>query len=275
MHKLLSGQQLVVDQFQRELDEIEKTCPMQKSYSRIDPYIFTSTQAGKSFQFIVYNNESKNWYDNGKSNGMLERFYADNSVREGDVVFDLGCNSGFLTAWFGLAVGPKGKVHAFDMMPWNAAATRAQARLNYLDNIVVHEVGVSNRDDEFEIEAFSSKTLNKSGQMMAPLKIKVVDLTKFADLEPTFFKVDIEGAEHEISQCDLSVFKKLDRILLEYHTKFIRDRKEDPTQTLIRFMNQGFTGHKGKFDGRPIRRNEDLSELKGAVFFNKVPGHTP
>ena len=68
-------------------------------------------------------------------------------IRPGSVAFDLGCNSGSITMPMAVQAGPEGRVHAFDPYPWNAAATRASARLNRLDNVIVHAADPPQRND--------------------------------------------------------------------------------------------------------------------------------
>ncbi|MDR1829019.1 MAG: hypothetical protein LBR29_11870, partial [Methylobacteriaceae bacterium] len=89
-----SFDQAVIDRLQRKLDEIEKRVKMEGSYTRIDPYITEQTEAGITFRFIIYHTESKLWFDAGYTDGAMHTVSQNNLLREDDIVFDLGCNSG-------------------------------------------------------------------------------------------------------------------------------------------------------------------------------------
>ncbi|TPI60398.1 FkbM family methyltransferase [Mesorhizobium sp. B3-1-3] len=193
-----SVDQKIVDDFMRELDAIEKFAPMLGSYSRLDPEVIEHEQAGHRFRFVTFHQESRNWYPPGFQEWSLIRMDATNFVRDRDVVFDLGCNAGYLTTWFALRAR-HGHVHAFDPYPWNAAATHAQAKLNGLSNVTVHAVGIGPERKTIRAPVLSSMTVNVQVTGESPkVDLRIEPLAAFAGARPTFAKIDIEGAEHEL-----------------------------------------------------------------------------
>lgn len=66
-------------------------------------------------------------------------------VGRGAVVFDVGANLGFFALLAGRLTGPSGRVVAFEPLPESAAVAREHARLNRLEQVVVHECAVGDR----------------------------------------------------------------------------------------------------------------------------------
>jgi FkbM family methyltransferase len=244
MKKSSTARQQLIDALSRDLDQIEKTTPMLGSYERIDPFFVDQHQAGISFEIIVYNIESREWYQHNMLDaGMLATSSA-GVLKEGDVVFDIGCNSGQTSAWFGLKVGHTGKVVAFDPFPWNALAARYQAKINYLDNVEVYTVGIGDKESSFPISLVDARTVQSvtgSGSFMA----KIEPLSKFQHYRPTFLKIDCEGAEAEIALTDPSVLSTVRDGMLEFHKDFVVQRGAEPLAVLQKFKNMGFTLHGG------------------------------
>ena len=143
-----------------------------------------------------------------------------NFVRQDDIVFDLGCNTGFLTTWFALQASA-GHVHAFDPFLWNAAATRLQAKLNGLTNVTVHAVGIGPTRKEIKVPIHSSSTVGKklSESDASAIKIQIEPLRTYYNAKPTFIKIDIEGAEHELGPS--IVQSSIQRGYIEMHPQFI------------------------------------------------------
>jgi FkbM family methyltransferase len=266
MRCLSTGQQMVVDQLSRELDAIEKHCPMLGSYERIKPYVVSRTQGGIDFDFIIYHKESQAWYTKYEIDWSMHYFFVDGTIRRGDRILDLGCNSGYTATWYGLATGDEGAVHAYDIMPWNVAATRAQARLNCLKNVQAYEIGIGDKEGIVEIDVSKARTIASSNRNEIRLKVKLIPLESLSALDPTFIKIDIEGAEHELSCCDLSGFTNLDRIFLEFHPDFISDRGFNPADTIKRFISQGFEARLDRPIG-PIVNMDEANRVQGNIFF--------
>lgn len=243
MKKLSHSKQRLLDEFSRELDKVERRAAMQGGYERVTPYIVDRREGGRSFEFICYHKESVGWFDReGADEGMtLMNRHA--FVKPGDVVFDIGCNSGYMTVWYALMVGEQGRVLAFDPYPWNALATTYNARLNYLDNVRAHEVGLSDSSFELALPLDAARTID--GFSSNSVRAWVADIREYAYERPTFLKIDIEGGEYELSRADLRGLPHVDRIFLELHPFFIEDRGLDTRAVLRNYSRQGFALHYG------------------------------
>lgn len=224
--------------FQHELDAIERQVPMRGGYARVEPHIRDFEIGGQAFSLIIYHMESQQWYDRGDVvDWSVIALQKHRCVGPGDIVFDLGCNAGFKTCWFAEAVGPEGRVYAFDPFPWNALATRYNALLNGLNNVTVHEEGVSHTAEDVRISVDGAQISNRTGDTFMA---KIRPLSDYADLRPTVLKVDIEGAEYEVSQTDWRLFDRLRFIHLGLHPQFIEDRGLDPRVCMENFLGAGF-----------------------------------
>jgi len=233
--------QAVLDTLSRELDAIEQNItPMVDSYARVEPRIIEKNEAGIRFRFIVYHKESSSWFDNADIDTAIVATTKLALVHQDDVIFDLGCNSGYHSAWFGIQV-PYGHVHAFDPFPWNTAATRAQAAINGLKNVTAHTVGLGKAKAEIETDATSSKTFNPDApRENYKIKINIEPPRAYLRYNPTFLKIDIEGAEHDLVQTNLMSHWSVQRGYVEMHPKFIRAGGGNPSDFLNHLSSAGF-----------------------------------
>jgi|LakMenEpi03Aug12_release.lakeMendotaPanAssembly.Ray.scaffolds.fasta_scaffold372400_2 FkbM family methyltransferase len=238
MQKLSSSKRRLLDEFSRQLDKVERRVPMQGGYERLTPYIVDRREGGQSFEFICYHKESAAWFDRECAAENLTLMHRHAFVKPGDVVFDIGCNSGYLTVWFALMVGEKGRVLAFDPYPWNILATTYNARLNYLDNVRPHEVGLSDSSFELALPLDAARTVD--GLSSKSVRACVADIREYAHERPTFLKIDIEGGEYELARADLHELPHVERIILELHPQFIEDRGLDTRAVLRAYSRQGF-----------------------------------
>jgi len=121
----------------------------------------------------------------------------------GSTVLDIGTNVGLWTTRMSLAVGPSGSVHSFEPVPPTAGQLRENVALSHADNVVVHEVGLSDKPGNATIHvpvgAAGRASLAAESDTCTQYEITLV---RFDDVwielgEPavSFVKVDIEGSE--------------------------------------------------------------------------------
>ena len=239
--------QKLLDDFSFALDRIERRVPMLGSYSRIEPYLLDCEQSGLRFRFLVYHMESRNWFDNdNRIEGCLQITTECTLVSPGQTVFDLGCNSGFLTTWFAKKVGPTGRVLAFDPFPWNTLATSFSARLNRCHNVRCHTVGIADDQRTVQIPFYDSKIYEGIGvNRNQTFAAKLVPLDHFASDRPQFIKVDIEGAERDLLRgaAKLVTRQPQPTWYIEVHHSFIRSAGADPDQIARDFVAHGYDCH--------------------------------
>ena len=119
----------------------------------------------------------------------------------------MGANSGIYSL-ASLASQPAAVVHAFEPTPEIARRLRETAKLNCLDNLVVHEVGVSSRVGQailrrFRGDAGTNEGMNficqETGESSAE-RVETIRLDNFCDghkiRHVDLLKLDVQGHEH-------------------------------------------------------------------------------
>lgn len=126
----------------------------------------------------------------------------------GDVFYDVGANIGFFTLIGARLVGPTGRAVAFEPVPANAEAIRANAALNAIDNIQVLEkaAGAERRRDRLLlVEDLSWSHLESRGwhprtTLAVDIEVVTIDeLVRAGEIPPpTLVKIDVEGSEVDV-----------------------------------------------------------------------------
>jgi FkbM family methyltransferase len=139
----------------------------------------------------------------GTAESHLQRAIRDYVV-EGDTVYDIGANLGYVSLSLAKQVGPNGRVIAFEPVPRNIELLRRNIELNGLRNISMLEFAASDKSGEAVIRlaenlATASMVWHRNNPAATELSIKTVavdDLVAAGDLAyPAFVKIDVEGAE--------------------------------------------------------------------------------
>ena len=68
-------------------------------------------------------------------------------LRRGKAVWDVGANVGLYTLPSARAVGPTGRVYAFEPMPRNLGLLRRHLAMNRLSNVEIYDVAVGDTGD--------------------------------------------------------------------------------------------------------------------------------
>jgi FkbM family methyltransferase len=139
-------------------------------------------------------------------------------VRPGDTVLDVGANYGIYSYHLGRAVGPTGRVYAFEPIPFTAATFELVARLLRFRNVTLFKEGAGDRNGEvsFEMPIQASGALTAGQAHLGgrdderpgkerhhrypttrPVVCKLVRIDdRLPDArEVSFLKADIEGSE--------------------------------------------------------------------------------
>jgi FkbM family methyltransferase len=140
------------------------------------------------------------------------------SVGPGDAVFDVGANMGLHAVFLGQAVGPQGRVVAFEPEPHTTERLRSNLALNGLSNVRVVPMALGDHSYASDllpsVRGLASPRLAEpravpsgaeSAQRTSPargsLKVQVVEGDPFVETEklpvPRLVKIDVEG--HEVA----------------------------------------------------------------------------
>jgi len=131
-------------------------------------------------------------------------------LSEGQVVADVGANFGAYTLDAAHAVGPMGRVLAFEPSPQTAAMLRASVDRNRLPQVQVHEVALGARRGTASLALGSSPELAQLGAEGPSAEVEVRLLSDFADALAglDFLKLDAEGTEEAIVRASAGWLQK-------------------------------------------------------------------
>jgi len=128
---------------------------------------------------------------------------AEDLIKSGDVVLDVGANIGYYTVIFSKLVGEFGKVFAFEPTKHFREVLKQNVESNKLKNIEIIDVGLSNKTQKLSIDIGpSSATLHSPDgydHIVGNEDISLITLDEFIrsrKLEKIdFIKIDIDGHE--------------------------------------------------------------------------------
>lgn len=121
------------------------------------------------------------------------------SLKEGDVFYDLGANAGFYAVIAAREVGSDGHVYAFEPTPELADRVRYNADINGFENLTVVEAAVCNQNGQIEFgsEGFDVKNSINLADSENTIEVRAITLDEWAKAQrpPDLIMIDIEGAE--------------------------------------------------------------------------------
>lgn len=128
------------------------------------------------------------------------------NLRPGQTVFDLGAYAGGATYHFSLAVGPAGRVFAFEPDPRSFGCLERNLALHRLDNVSAHRTGVWSETGRvlFQAEGSMGSAIEEASDRSSDTKqwVDVVSLSDFCARNEIqrvdFLKMDVEGSEAPI-----------------------------------------------------------------------------
>ncbi len=139
------------------------------------------------------------------------------ALRPGMTVLDIGANFGYYTVLFAQAVGPAGKVVAFEPNPTMLTELRHNLALNHFANVIVQPVALSDHEGDLEFccpvpgrEGHGSLKPNESFTVQQTIRVHCRPLDAVCEElrlpGVDLIKLDAEGAE-------MLVFKGAERLL--------------------------------------------------------------
>jgi len=136
------------------------------------------------------------------SSFTLQQYRYDSIVEPklGDIVSDIGAYVGDTTLWFSKAVGPQGKVYAFEPEPRNFEKLKANLERNRVTNVIPLQLALS--ENEGEIQVASGAGSSAIIQAGAGTSVKVTTIDRFVKTNKLprvdFIKMDVEGHELKV-----------------------------------------------------------------------------
>lgn len=134
--------------------------------------------------------------------GPMEAKVIRSHLKEGDCFIDVGANIGWFTIMAAKAVGPTGKVIAFEPDPTNFAYLKHNIEANELDNVVAVQKALSDKPGTLRLNlhptnlGMHSVALEFEGKSHIDVEaVRLDDYLKETGFKPNLIKIDTEGAE--------------------------------------------------------------------------------
>jgi FkbM family methyltransferase len=141
------------------------------------------------------------------------------TIREGDVVYDIGANIGFFALVCGKLTGETGQIEAFEPNPICADACRGNMALNGFGHAHVHEIALSDSEGEVTFTFPGHSTAlgkiaknEKQGEAGPTFTVRSATLDSYLAKNnlrsPTMLIIDVEGHEIEVLKGAQSTIKQ-------------------------------------------------------------------
>jgi FkbM family methyltransferase len=170
--------------------------------------------------------------------GAFENVFLKSLLKQGDNVIEVGANIGAHTISLAKAVGPNGKIFAFEPQRACFALLQAQIALNKVHNVYAYNCAVGRAPGQLWVPHMNYAELNNFGgvQMLnenvsGAEAVDVVTLDeKFADMSCALIKIDAEGMEEDVLRGGASLIKKLHPLL------YIENDRAEKSRSLVSFL---------------------------------------
>ena len=136
------------------------------------------------------------------SSFTLQQYRYDSIVEPklGDIVSDIGAYVGDTALWFSKAVGPQGKVYAFEPEPSNFAKLKANLERNKVTNVIPLQLALSENEGEMRVSSGAGSSVITQAGTGKSVKVTTIDNFVEANTLPRvdFIKMDVEGHELKV-----------------------------------------------------------------------------
>jgi len=206
-------------------------------------------------------------------------------VRPGDLVVDVGANTGIYAYQLARLVGPRGAVHAIEPDP--ASVARLEALRRAQPNITVHAVAASDRSGTgtLHVPLFGGKRLGALASVSLPqgrapdyetvsIRLAPIDQILPASGAVAFIKVDVEGHETSVLRgAQATLRRSLPPLLIEIEQ---RHQQADIRRTFDDLTALGYKGYAAHARGlRPLDEFDLDRDQLAHITGDFVPGAMP
>jgi FkbM family methyltransferase len=184
--------------------------------------------------------------------GRYEARFGDailDSIRAGDVVWDIGANVGHYTELFAKRAGQNGRVIAFEPSPENAMTLRSLAKT--VPSVVVMEMALGNTDGRTyllvgtdRLGATSTIGNNTANKPSTEVEIRAGDSIVETNpiYEPNIVKIDVEGHEISVLKGMLRTLSsaRARAVFVELHFGLLKARALSPSDAVTLLTSAGY-----------------------------------
>ncbi|MCH2133726.1 MAG: FkbM family methyltransferase [Phycisphaerales bacterium] len=173
-------------------------------------------------------------------------------LKPGMVFLDIGSHVGLYALPAARAVGPTGRVVAFEPHPGNRALLQENVQRNGLDNVTIVPAAVSDQAGNMELQVSPFNTGdhrlyrgrgNRGGGVPTPV-VSIDEWCRAEGIEQVdMVKIDVQGAEAKVLEGMRGVIASSGdmSIILEYSPWMLREAEATPIDVLDQLVEAGFS----------------------------------
>jgi len=170
------------------------------------------------------------------------------TVKKGYIVVDVGAFIGGYTYLFSELVGSKGKVYAFEPIPYLFNILRFHCSLFNLKNVITENKAVADHEGYLKLILsegnIQDNRLAYTENVNKYVLINTTSLDKYFEKQsvlPDIVKIDVQGADYKVIKGMMNLIKKKNLIIFcEFWPEGIRRCGDDPLEFLKFISNLGF-----------------------------------
>lgn len=184
----------------------------------------------------IYNFSKKNLYKS------IEYIYCKNyTVKQGDVVVDVGAGIGTETLFFREKVGIEGLIYSIEASKDSFQKLNALCSKNHIQNAKNFNLALSNFNGKIWIEETDKFEVNQVNLSKKGIEVECNTLDKFVEdqhlLKINFLKVNIEGAELQLIEGMEKSIHIIDNIAVSCHDFLFNDNRRI-LQNVVAFLEK-------------------------------------
>lgn len=216
--------------------DFQKALNVVKS-KKFKPYQIGKVVEGVSFDFVVGDIESEDWYvsDGTKdlSTNLEMRFLKQKIVAPGDIIFECGTHHGMTAIILSNWIGNEGKIVSFEIFPKNVEIAVKNINLNQIRNVIIEQTGLGKSTSQIKIFCKSNSSIKPKNSLSLGFirnaiygteEVDIIPLDDYAKkvgFNPTFLKIDVEGYESEVLKGSKSILQTTPKLEIEIHTEIL------------------------------------------------------
>lgn len=203
---------------------------------------------------ILFKTEVMFKYKKSFEYSTLELF--SNILKSGNVILDVGANSGLYSILYSKLVGRQGAVHAFEPDPNTLILLKENLQINNCENVTIYDFALSNKaskiqmvaiqDDEYDAFGGDSfnyiKEISSANDNSGINAYRLDDLEQFKNIQKIdYIKIDVEGAELLVLQGSLETIRKYKPVIIfELSGKWTKRFNYKPYEIMVLLRDLGY-----------------------------------
>ena len=221
--------------------------------------------AGIGYNLFIADEVGRDWYDRSSVHDYREWIWCVNHLRPGMTVADCGAHHGVLSVVFAKAIGPRGRVHAFEALPRNAEVIARNFDINGCGNGATHSIALWDRQRLISLACGDSGQTAYNGSSGDTVEVAGSTLDAMLPAGADFLKIDVEGSEVELLRGAKQSLRRRPIIDLEIHNHLFADRRSslDEIVSTLSTLGYCFAWLPRPFEGeiQPLGWRVDLAEV--------------